>query len=100
MSGALSILFNSLLLIVLICSDGAGSESEMEEGDTQVTLPQDFVGRNNRSKEQRSVRLVEIGPRLTLQLLKVQKGFCEGDVLYHKYSTYIRIIAATVLICF
>ena len=59
----------------------------METGDTQVTLPQNYVGRNNRSQEQRSVRLVEIGPRVTLQLLKIQKGFCEGDVLYHKYST-------------
>lgn len=36
---------------------------------------------------QRAVRLVEIGPRMTLSLLKIQDGFCAGEILHHAYST-------------
>lgn len=32
-------------------------------------------------------RLVEIGPRLTLKLLKVEEGICDGEVLHHAYIT-------------
>ena len=27
--------------------------------------------------------MAELGPRLNLKLLKVEKGFCEGEVMYH-----------------
>ena len=30
-------------------------------------------------------RLTEIGPRLSLQLVKIQEGMCEGDILHHEF---------------
>lgn len=33
---------------------------------------------------QSSIRLVELGPRMTLQLIKIEEGFLSGEVLYHK----------------
>ncbi|KAJ1649100.1 rRNA-binding ribosome biosynthesis protein [Dispira simplex] len=64
------------------------SESDVEDGpESTVTLAQNYVGRNNRSAQQRAIRLQEIGPRLELQLLKIEAGMCEGEVLYHQYVT-------------
>ncbi|CAO3658198.1 unnamed protein product [Rhizopus microsporus] len=39
-----------------------------------------------RRNEQRAVRLYEIGPRMTLELVKVENGICGGEVLYHRYG--------------
>ncbi|KAF7721071.1 hypothetical protein EC973_005504, partial [Apophysomyces ossiformis] len=62
------------------------SESDVEDGpESTVTLAQDFPGRNNRKNEQRAVRLHELGPRMTLELVKVEDGLCDGEVLYHRY---------------
>ena len=35
--------------------------------------------------EQSSVRLVELGPRMTMNLVKIEEGMLDGDVLYHKW---------------
>ncbi|CAL8303358.1 unnamed protein product [Merluccius merluccius] len=61
------------------------SESEAElDGDHNITeLPQACAGRGNMASQQSAVRLTEIGPRMTLQLVKIQEGMGEGDVLYH-----------------
>jgi ribosome biogenesis protein SSF1/2 len=32
------------------------------------------------------MKLVEIGPRLTLELFKVERNVFEGEVMYHKYQ--------------
>ncbi|KAI8381117.1 Brix domain-containing protein [Radiomyces spectabilis] len=62
------------------------SESDVEDGpESTVTLAQNFPGRNNRKNEQRAVKLHELGPRLTLELIKVENGLCSGEVLYHRY---------------
>ena len=37
--------------------------------------------------QQSRVKLSEIGPRLTLELFRVEAGLCSGDVLYHRYVT-------------
>lgn len=29
--------------------------------------------------------MTELGPRLTLELFKVERNVCEGEVIYHKY---------------
>lgn len=29
-------------------------------------------------------RLTEVGPRMTLQLLKIEDGVCQGDVMFHE----------------
>jgi len=47
-----------------------------------VTLP----GGGARGQKS-AVKLTEIGPRLTLTLVKIEQGLCEGDVLYHAFVT-------------
>ena len=37
------------------------------------------------SSEQSSVRLVELGPRMTMSLVKIEEGMHDGEVLYHKF---------------
>ncbi|XP_037647545.1 uncharacterized protein LOC119501312 [Sebastes umbrosus] len=61
------------------------SESEAEQdGEHNITeLPQVYSGRGNMASQQSAVRLTEIGPRMTLQLLKIQEGMGDGNVLYH-----------------
>ncbi|XP_068605960.1 suppressor of SWI4 1 homolog [Brachionichthys hirsutus] len=61
------------------------SESEAEQdGEHNITeLPQAYSGRGNMASQQSAVRLTEIGPRLTLQLVKIQEGMGEGNVLHH-----------------
>uniref|UniRef100_A0AAY4B0E0 Brix domain-containing protein n=1 Tax=Denticeps clupeoides TaxID=299321 RepID=A0AAY4B0E0_9TELE len=61
------------------------SESEAEQdGDHNTTeLPQAYSGRGNIESEQSAVRLTEIGPRMTLQLVKIVEGIGQGNVLYH-----------------
>ncbi|XDV12577.1 hypothetical protein PO909_001208 [Leuciscus waleckii] len=61
------------------------SESEAEQdGDHNITeLPQVYSGRGNMASQQSAVRLTEIGPRMTLQLVKIIEGMGEGNVLYH-----------------
>lgn len=65
---------------------GYGSESEGEEpADSRVTLPQDVPGRGNVKAQQSAIRLTELGPRLCLQLIKIQEGMCSGEVLFHEF---------------
>ncbi|CAI9536363.1 unnamed protein product [Staurois parvus] len=63
------------------------SESEAEQdGDHNITeLPQAYAGRGNMKSQQSAVRLTEIGPRLTLQLVKIEEGLSDGKVLYHSF---------------
>jgi ribosome biogenesis protein SSF1/2 len=65
------------------------SESDVEDGpESTVTLGQDYVGRNNRRQDQRAIKLVELGPRMELKLVKIQAGMCDGEVLYHDFSKF------------
>merc|ERR1719327_220388 len=54
-----------------------GSESEFE-GSEEVQNPK--TGRSM------AVRLTEIGPRLSLRLVKIEEGLSGGAVLYHKFK--------------
>ncbi|KAM4754486.1 suppressor of SWI4 1 homolog isoform 9-T9 [Cyanocitta cristata] len=69
----------------LLTGGVALSESEAEPDGTQnvLELPQNCAGRGNAATQQSAVRLTEIGPRLTLQLVKVEEGLGQGNVLYH-----------------
>lgn len=72
-----------------ILREAHASESDVEDGpDSTVVIPQKMLGRNNSRTEQRAIRLTEIGPRMTLQLTKIQNGFCDGSIIYHKFSMY------------
>src|SRR4051794_9373259 len=65
-----------------VLREAVAGESDVEEGgENTVTLAQDFVGRGNKKAEQRAVKLVELGPRMELMLIKVQEGLCGGEVL-------------------
>jgi ribosome biogenesis protein SSF1/2 len=65
-----------------IMREAAGSDSEFEE-DSVVTLGQDYVGKLNKKSSKRAVNLIEIGPRIKMQLIKILDGFCVGKTLYH-----------------
>lgn len=32
-------------------------------------------------------RLTELGPRLQLELVKIEEGICDGQVMYHAFVT-------------
>lgn len=64
---------------------GAMSDSEAEDDSSKVTLPDRFVGRGNAKAQLSAMKLTELGPRLSLELYKVEQGLHEGDILYHRY---------------
>ncbi|KAL4420706.1 hypothetical protein ABPG75_010362 [Micractinium tetrahymenae] len=64
---------------------GYGSESEGEEAEqSRVELPAEAGARPG--ARQSRVRLYEVGPRLELEVVKVEEGLCDGRVLFHKYQ--------------
>ncbi|XP_035751574.1 suppressor of SWI4 1 homolog [Egretta garzetta] len=71
----------------LLVKDINLSESEAEQDGTHnvLELPQAYAGRGNMKAQQSAVRLTEIGPRMTLQLIKVEEGLAQGNVLYHSF---------------
>ncbi|EFO86426.1 hypothetical protein CRE_01216 [Caenorhabditis remanei] len=65
---------------------GQLSDSEFEGDQQEVELPQSISEQSGCGAGQKSnVRLHEIGPRLTLELTKIEEGIDEGEVLYHKH---------------
>lgn len=64
---------------------GSVSDSEAEEEGSRVTLPERYVGRGNAKSQLSAMKLIELGPRLTMELFKVEQGVNEGDILYHKF---------------
>lgn len=59
------------------------SKKEMEkirngEKGNRTTEPQSRV-------EKRAVKLIELGPRLKLRLIKVEEGLCEGRVMWNEF---------------
>lgn len=59
--------------------DGGIGASDSEVEDRAVEVPSVGDGKV-------AVRLTEIGPRLTLQLIKAEEGVLTGTVLYHRYQ--------------
>ncbi|VDK73364.1 unnamed protein product [Litomosoides sigmodontis] len=66
---------------------GQLSESEYEFEQKEVKLPQCLTTRGCLEGQKTNVRLYELGPRLTLQLTKIEEDIDEGEVLYHAYIT-------------
>ena len=60
------------------------SASEIDE-DEKVEIPTPSVKQESLGTQQRAIRLTEIGPRLRLELVKIEEGMCDGKVLYHRY---------------
>ncbi|KAA8514828.1 hypothetical protein F0562_018007 [Nyssa sinensis] len=64
---------------------GYGSESEVDDEAATVSLASD-LGRVNRASTKCAVKLQELGPRMTLQLIKVEDGLCSGGVIFSEYG--------------
>ena len=64
-------------------SDSDVSDSE-DDPKTKVELAHD-LDRVNKAKSTAKILLKELGPRLDLELVKVEEGACEGRVLFHQY---------------
>ncbi|CAD6184257.1 unnamed protein product [Caenorhabditis auriculariae] len=66
---------------------GQLSDSEFEGEQQEVELSQDInQSRGCTAGDKSNIRLHEIGPRLTLELVKIQEGIDDGEVLYHKFQ--------------
>nr|CAG4651776.1 EOG090X0508 [Triops cancriformis] len=68
--------------------ENAGNMSESEGEDdpnSNVTLPQKLASRGNHAGLQSAVKMVELGPRMTLQLIKIEEDLMDGEVLYHQF---------------
>ena len=64
-------------------ASGNASDSEPEDETSHVVLSQKYSGRGNQKDRKSALKLVELGPRMTLKLIKVERGLCAGDVMYH-----------------
>lgn len=53
--------------------------------ENEVILAQQLRSRGNLKSNQSAIRLTEIGPRMTMELVKIEDGLCDGEVLYHTY---------------
>jgi ribosome biogenesis protein SSF1/2 len=47
------------------------------------------LGRVNKASTKSAVKLQEIGPRMVLQLVKIEEGLCSGDVIFSEYGMFI-----------
>lgn len=78
---------------------GGASDSEMEEDDETTTV-RDVNPKIECENNKSSIKLHEIGPRLTLELVKIEEGLLTGEVLFHstvsKTSEEIEAIRAKV----
>ena len=62
----------------------AASDSEPEDDPSHVVqLADNYTGKGNVRDQKSALKLVELGPRLSIELFKVEKGLGAGDVLYH-----------------
>ena len=60
------------------------SESEVDDlPGSKITLPDDFQNRKKDSNV--ALRLHELGPRLSLDLIKIEEGICRGNVVHHAH---------------
>jgi ribosome biogenesis protein SSF1/2 len=71
---------------------GYGSESEGEDAEaSRVEIEEGTAGgasgggSSSKGPRQSRIRLSEVGPRLELEIIKVEEGLCGGKVLYHRY---------------
>ena len=64
---------------------GAASDSEFEDTAARVSLPQTFAGRGNAAAQTSAIKLSELGPRLSLTLVKIEADLAKGEVLHHAF---------------
>lgn len=76
---------------------GYGSESEADDEAAHVSLPTD-LGRVNRASTKSAVKLQEIGPRMSMQLIKIEEGLCSGGVIFSEYGMWILSIFSMLIV--
>lgn len=59
-------------------------ESNSLEGEKEGE-PLDLQEETTQQPKKRAIKLTELGPRLTLKLVKIEEGICAGKVLHHEY---------------
>ena len=60
------------------------SESEIDDiPESKITLPEDY--QDKKKNTQVAIKLHELGPRMKLKLVKIEEGFCRGNVTFHAY---------------
>ena len=65
-------------------SSGFSSESEIDDlPEAKITLPEAYGDKAKNT--QVAIRLHELGPRMKLQLVKIEEGFCRGNVNFHAH---------------
>lgn len=63
------------------------SDSEVDDtAENKLILSESYYGAGNIKSNKSAIRLQEIGPRMSLSLLKIESGICDGEVLYHSYQ--------------
>lgn len=66
---------------------GYGSESEGEDAEVgRVEIADTDKKGSIRGSRQSRVKLSEIGPRMEMEVIKVEEGLCDGKVLYHRFE--------------
>ncbi|KAL9261522.1 Peter Pan-like protein [Drosera capensis] len=64
---------------------GYGSESEADDEAAIVSLASD-LGRVNKASTKSAVKLQEIGPRMTLELVRIEQGLCSGEIIFSTFG--------------
>lgn len=63
-------------------------DDEEEEEDENIIEMESKISRKSEKTKlsKKKVTLVELGPRLTMQLVKIEEKVMDGEVHYHKFS--------------
>lgn len=90
------VLHNAEDVADVILGNHALSDSEVSDmEECKVALPQDFRGKGNvaagSAADRSTVRLVELGPRMELSLVRVQEKLFEGEVLMGPKTQFQKI---------
>ncbi|XP_063707621.1 protein Peter pan [Culicoides brevitarsis] len=60
------------------------SGSEFEDEEKTVVMPA-TTKRGNIKENKSAIKLYELGPRFTIQLIKIEEGMMNGEVFFHEY---------------
>lgn len=81
---------SQLILDPLANGGFTSGESEVEDDDIVQVKETEPVKKSSIEHQlsdvkRKAVKLTELGPRLSLELIKIEEGVCEGKVLHHAY---------------
>ncbi|CAI4364408.1 BFH_collapsed_G0011550.mRNA.1.CDS.1 [Saccharomyces cerevisiae] len=65
-------------------TDNEEHEKGIEEEDVEMEEPKPSEN-SQPTPRKKAIKLTELGPRLTLKLVKIEDGICSGKVLHHEF---------------